>query len=91
MVRRSISTFRSRVWPDCAFARTTPEEAFFVKCDRTTMTKDDIDNGRLICLHRRRPRGAGGVSDPLGGRLFVESEPGRRTTVRGELPAGSPL
>ena len=29
---------------------TTPEEAFFVKCDRTTMTQDDIDNGRLICL-----------------------------------------
>ena len=27
----------------------TAEEAFFVKCDRTTMTQDDIDNGRLIC------------------------------------------
>jgi phage tail sheath protein FI len=27
---------------------TTPEQAFFVKCDRTTMTQDDIDNGRLI-------------------------------------------
>ena len=26
---------------------TTPDEAFFVKCDRTTMTQDDIDNGRL--------------------------------------------
>jgi hypothetical protein len=33
----------------------------------------------------------GGVSDPLGARRFVESEPGRGTTVRGELPAGSPL
>jgi phage tail sheath protein FI len=31
-------------------AGATPEEAFFVKCDRTTMTQDDIDNGRLICL-----------------------------------------
>jgi Bacteriophage tail sheath protein len=28
----------------------TQDEAFFVKCDRTTMTQDDIDNGRLICL-----------------------------------------
>jgi phage tail sheath protein FI len=28
----------------------TPEEAFFVKCDRTTMTQDDIDNGRLIVM-----------------------------------------
>ena len=27
-----------------------PDEAFFVVCDRTTMTQDDIDNGRLICV-----------------------------------------
>ena len=27
----------------------TPREAIYVKCDRTTMTQDDIDNGRLIC------------------------------------------
>ena len=25
-------------------------DAFAVRCDRTTMTQDDIDNGRLICL-----------------------------------------
>ena len=29
---------------------TKAEETFFVKCDRTTMTQDDIDNGRLICI-----------------------------------------
>ncbi len=29
--------------------RPTENEAFFVKCDRTTMTQDDILNGRLIC------------------------------------------
>ena len=29
---------------------TTPSEAYFVRCDRTTMTQDDIDNGRLVCL-----------------------------------------
>ena len=28
----------------------TKEEAFFVRCDRTTMTQYDIDNGRLICV-----------------------------------------
>jgi phage tail sheath protein FI len=33
-----------------ALEGTTPEEAFFVTCDRTTMPQDDIDNGRLICL-----------------------------------------
>ena len=26
----------------------TANEAFFVACDRSTMTQDDIDNGRLI-------------------------------------------
>jgi hypothetical protein len=29
---------------------TTPDEAFFVKCDETTMTQDDIDNGRVIVI-----------------------------------------
>jgi len=29
---------------------TAPEEAYFVRCDRSTMTQNDIDNGRLICL-----------------------------------------
>ena len=28
----------------------TPDEAFFVKCDRTTMTQNDIDSGRLIVV-----------------------------------------
>ena len=27
-----------------------PEEAFFVRCDRSTMTQNDLDNGRLVCL-----------------------------------------
>jgi phage tail sheath protein FI len=26
----------------------SPDEAFYVKADRTTMTQDDIDKGRLI-------------------------------------------
>ncbi|HET6935983.1 MAG TPA: phage tail sheath subtilisin-like domain-containing protein [Candidatus Angelobacter sp.] len=29
---------------------TTPAEAYFVRCDRSTMTQNDLDNGRLICL-----------------------------------------
>jgi uncharacterized protein len=24
------------------------DQAYFVRCDRTTMTQDDIDNGRLV-------------------------------------------
>ena len=48
-VRRSISNFLTLVWRNGALEGTKPEEAFFVKCDRTTMTQTDIDEGRLIC------------------------------------------
>lgn len=48
-LRRSISNFLVRVWKSGALMGITEEEAFFVKCDRTTMTQDDIDNGRLVC------------------------------------------
>jgi phage tail sheath protein FI len=49
-VRQSVTNFLTRVWRDGALQGATAEEAFFVKCDRTTMTQDDIDNGRLIML-----------------------------------------
>ncbi len=49
-VRQTISDFLTRVWRDGALMGTTPEQAFFVKCDETTMLPDDIENGRLICL-----------------------------------------
>lgn len=48
-VRRSIVNFLIRVWKSGALMGLTQDEAFFVKCDRTTMTQDDIDNGRLVC------------------------------------------
>jgi Bacteriophage tail sheath protein len=49
-VRRSVTNFLTTVWRNGALEGTTREEAFYVKCDRTTMTQDDIDNGRLICV-----------------------------------------
>ncbi|GMT48082.1 MAG: hypothetical protein IEMM0007_1648 [bacterium] len=49
-VRATATEFLTRVWRDGALMGVKAEEAFFVKCDRTTMTQDDIDNGRLICL-----------------------------------------
>jgi phage tail sheath protein FI len=49
-ITQSVSAFLTRVWRDGALMGQKPEEAFFVKCDRTTMTQDDIDNGRLIML-----------------------------------------
>ena len=49
-VRRAVTNFLTTVWRNGALEGTTPAEGFFVKCDRTTMTRDDIDNGRLICV-----------------------------------------
>jgi hypothetical protein len=49
-VRTSITNFLRTVWRNGALQGTTQDEAFFVKCGRNTMTQDDIDNGRLVCL-----------------------------------------
>jgi phage tail sheath protein FI len=49
-VRQSVASFLTTVWRSGALQGATPDEAFFVTCDRTTMTQDDIDNGRLICI-----------------------------------------
>lgn len=49
-VRRAVSDFLLTEFQRGAFVGTKPEQGFFVRCDRTTMTQDDIDNGRLICL-----------------------------------------
>lgn len=49
-ITRTIGDFLVTVWRSGALMGTKPEEAFFVRCDRTTMTQNDLDNGRLICL-----------------------------------------
>jgi phage tail sheath protein FI len=49
-VRLAVSDFLLNAWRDGALMGVTSENAFFVKCDRSTMTQNDLDNGRLICL-----------------------------------------
>lgn len=49
-VRRTISDFLTTIWRNGGLEGATVEEAFFVKCDRSTMTQTDIDNGRLVCV-----------------------------------------
>lgn len=49
-VYRTIYSFLQGVWRTGALMGTTPDEAFFIKCDRSTMSQDDIDNGRMICV-----------------------------------------
>ncbi|MGH8721971.1 MAG: phage tail sheath family protein, partial [Burkholderiales bacterium] len=36
-------------WRGGALLGATAELAFFVRCDRSTMSQFDLDNGRLIC------------------------------------------
>lgn len=49
-VRMTIESFLVDVWRTGALMGTQAKEAFFVRCDRTTMTQGDLDNGRLVCL-----------------------------------------
>ena len=49
-VRRTIEDFLFNEWKSGHLFGTKPEEAYFVRCDRTTMTQNDFDNGRLVCL-----------------------------------------
>lgn len=49
-VRRTIEDFLFNEWQTGALLGDKPEKAFFVRCDRSTMTQNDLDNGRLVCL-----------------------------------------
>src|SRR5437016_1584019 len=49
-IQQTISSFLYNEWVSGALLGATQQEAFFVRCDRTTMTQADLDNGRLICL-----------------------------------------
>ncbi len=49
-IRSTIEDFLLVQWKQGALMGSKPEQAFFVRCDRTTMTQNDLDNGRLICL-----------------------------------------
>ncbi|MBB5019130.1 hypothetical protein HNQ59_002428 [Chitinivorax tropicus] len=49
-IRRMVEDFLLVLWRDGALLGEKPEQAYFVRCDRTTMTQNDLDNGRMICL-----------------------------------------
>ena len=49
-VRTAVTDFLYNEWVNGALLGATPAEAFFVRCGRDTMTQNDIDNGRLVCL-----------------------------------------
>ncbi|MET0967336.1 MAG: phage tail sheath subtilisin-like domain-containing protein, partial [Nakamurella sp.] len=48
-VRRTISAFLVNEWRKGALFGLTPDEAFYVKCDRETNPAEGIDAGQVLC------------------------------------------
>jgi phage tail sheath protein FI len=49
-IRRTVEDFLLNEWQSGALLGDKPQQAYFVRCDRSTMTQNDLDNGRLVCL-----------------------------------------
>jgi phage tail sheath protein FI len=49
-VRRQLEALLLVEYKKARLTGRKPDQAFFVRCDRSTMTQNDIDNGRLIAL-----------------------------------------
>jgi uncharacterized protein len=49
-IRTTVEDFLYNEWVNGRLLGSTIEQAFFVRCDRSTMTQNDLDNGRLVCL-----------------------------------------
>ena len=49
-VAGSVGDFLYNEWVNGRLAGAKPSDAYFVRCDMTTMTQADLDNGRLVCV-----------------------------------------
>lgn len=49
-IRSTVEDFVFNEWKGGRLLGSTPKEAYFVRCDRSTMTQNDIDNGRMVCV-----------------------------------------
>jgi hypothetical protein len=49
-VKEAIDSFLYNEWKGGNLMGDSASQAYFVRCDRTTMTQNDLDNGRMICL-----------------------------------------
>lgn len=49
-IKRDVSAFLTILWRQGALMGATPEEAFFVKCDRETNPQETIDAGQVITV-----------------------------------------
>jgi len=55
MVRGAIANYLITLWRAGVLVGTKAEQAFFVRCDRTTMTQTDIDAHRLVAIYGVAP------------------------------------
>jgi hypothetical protein len=46
-VRTTVTDFLTTEWHSGKLQGAAAQQAFFVRCDQTTMTQNDLDNGRL--------------------------------------------
>ena len=49
-IKATIENFLTQTWRNGMLMGTSQQEAYFIKCDRTTMTQNDLDNGRINVL-----------------------------------------
>jgi Bacteriophage tail sheath protein len=49
-VQATVEDFLFNEFQNNRLLGSKPAEAYFVRCDRSTMTQNDLDNGRLVCL-----------------------------------------
>jgi hypothetical protein len=54
-LRGTIEDLLEGFWREGAFGGNSMAEAFSVRCDRTTMTQNDLDAGRLVVVVQVRP------------------------------------
>jgi phage tail sheath protein FI len=48
-MRTTVEDFLYNEWFSGRLLGSSPKQAYFVRCDRSTMTQNDLDNGRLVC------------------------------------------
>jgi phage tail sheath protein FI len=49
-VRSAVEDFLFDEWRNGRLLGASVKEAYFVRCDRSTMTQNDLDNGRMVCV-----------------------------------------
>lgn len=49
-VRSTVEGFLTNIWQSGSLVGNKQQDAYFVRCDQTTMTQNDIDSGTLVAI-----------------------------------------